>query len=172
MSEENRYVTAAGKYAAKAKAPGNGYFGEAGAKASPFIRIPLIVTEDGEQKGREIVWRGYLTPNAFDKTIQTLVKVFGWDGDIEAVTNGKDPFAGKPCNIVCEEEEYEGKTMVKVKWLNAVASPTLDKTKLAAIAKLSGKAKAVAAATDLDDEVWAPEPSEKKSVEDDDDIPF
>jgi hypothetical protein len=53
MSEENRYVTEAGTFMAKVKMPGNGWFGESGKKKTPFIRIPLLIT-DGPQKGREI----------------------------------------------------------------------------------------------------------------------
>jgi hypothetical protein len=177
MSEENRYVTEAGKYLAVVKSPGNGWFGEAGAKASPFIRIPVKIKQGGEQTGREIVWRGYLTPGAFDNTIKTLTKAFGWDGDIEAVTEGKvDPFTGKECQVVCEEEEYDGKTIIKVRWLNSAqpSGPALDKNKLKAIAQLTKKAKSVAktALEDSDEGVWAPTPSEKSKPEADDDIPF
>jgi len=177
MSEENKYVSTAGKFLAKVKTPPNGWFGEAGTKATPFIRIPLIVTE-GDEKGKEIVWRGYVTPNAFDNTIKTLTKAFGWDGDIEALTAEKsDPFSGKEVQVVCEEEEYEGQTRIKVRWLNPVGggAAKLDKEKLAALAKLTKKAKAVSAqfkAESEDEEVWAPAPSTKNQPEADDDIPF
>lgn len=176
MSEENRYVSKAGKFIAKVKTPPNGWFGEAGAKATPFIRIPLVITE-GEEKDKEIVWRGYVTPNAFDNTIKTLCKAFGWDGDIESLTAEKsDPFSAKQVQVVCEEEEYEGQTRIKVKWLNPLGggAAKLDKDKLSALAKLGKKAKEIAAQVreESDDEVWAPAPSSKKQVEDDDDIPF
>lgn len=177
MSEENRYVSAAGKYLAVVKAPGNGWFGEAGAKASPFIRIPVKIKEDGDQKDREIVWRGYLTAGAFDNTIKTLTKAFGWDGDIEALTEGSvDPFTGKECQVVCEEEEYNGEARIKIRWLNSVlpAGEKLDRDKLKALAKLSKKAKSVAKTTleDSDEEVWAPAPADKSKPEENDDIPF
>ena len=179
MSEENKYVSKAGKFLAKVKTPPNGWFGEAGTKATPFIRIPLVVAE-GEEIGKEIVWRGYVTPNAFENTIKTLTKAFGWDGDIEALTAEKsDPFSGKEVQVVCEEEEYEGQTRIKVRWLNAVGGGAvkLDKEKLANLAKLAKKAKAIAAqvkAESDDEEVWAPAPSTAKNnlVHEDDDIPF
>jgi len=180
MSEENRYVTEVGKFIAVVKTPGNGWFGEAGAKLSPFIRIPLLV-KDGDQTGREIVWRGYITPGAFDNTIKTLTKAFGWDGDIEALTEGTtDPFTGKECSITTEEEEYNGEKRIKVRWLNPTKSaPAMDKAKLKSLAALTKKAKSVArlALEENDEEAWMPEPSKPKAkptpVEDhDDDIPF
>jgi hypothetical protein len=77
---------------------------------------------------------------------------------------------------VCEEEEYDGKTLVKVRWLNSAqpSGPTLDKSKLKAIAQLTKKAKSVAKSTleDSDEEVWAPAPAAKSKPEADDDIPF
>ncbi|MBE2178892.1 MAG: hypothetical protein IAE97_00265 [Chthoniobacterales bacterium] len=120
MSENTntRYVDRAGVYRCRVKAPSNGWYGEAGENKTPYIRIPCIVLDAGDQQGKEIVWQGWLTDAAFDRTVETLCKVFGWDGDMFALTDGQYTFDGLECEIVAESETYQGKPRIKVAWLN------------------------------------------------------
>ena len=101
----------------------NGWFAESGESNTPSIRLNLKVTE-GECKGEEVEYHGWLTEKAMDRTLKTLEEAFGWDGDLEALAKlvSTGPFAGKPCKIVTEMEEYRGKKTVKVKWLNGMES--------------------------------------------------
>lgn len=109
-----------GRYLCRVTAPTNGWFGEAGEKNTPFIRIPLVVTE-GEFEGHEVVYQGWVSDRAVKNTIRNLREVFEWDGDV--ITLAKESstghFIGRACSIVTEEEEYEGKIRVVIKWLNS-----------------------------------------------------
>lgn len=139
-----------GRYICKVKAPNNGWFGEAGENSTPFIRIPLIITEEGDNEGHEVTYQAWITDKSLERTIKTLAEVFGWDGDIEALakqtTTG--PFVGKPCSIVTEEEDYNGKKRVVIKWLNSAdgGGKTMAPDAAMTLAKLlSAKAKEAAA---------------------------
>ena len=151
MSEENtRYVDQAGRYTCVVKKPNNGWFGEAGEKQTPFLRIPCVV-QGGPQAGREITYSAWLSDAAFDRSITTLSEAFGWDGNLVALEGGQFSFAGLQCEISAEAEAYNGETRVKAKWLNPVGGGGGEK--LAAekvsglIARLGSKAKAIAKAT-------------------------
>lgn len=150
MSDSSRYVSGVGSFRCRVKAPGNGWFGEMGENKTPFIRIPLIVLDEGDQEGKEIVWFGWLTDAAFDRTIQTLVKAFpDWDGDMLALRDGTFTFADLECEIVTESETYKGKPRIKVVWLNPLGGGGGDKamesSKLdSLLGKLGRKAKAIA----------------------------
>jgi len=143
------YVDAAGTFVARVKAPGNTWFGESGEKGTPFIRVPLIV-EEGPQAGREIVWQGWLTEAAFDRTVETLAEAFDWDGDLEEMSQGYVPFVDLLCRIVVESEEWEGKTRYRVKWLNPISGgggKALEEAKLNTLLRSMGrKSKALAKA--------------------------
>ena len=164
MSEENRYVNEVGTFTAKVKMPGNGWFGEAGKKKTPFIRIPLLITE-GTQKGREIVWKGYITQGAIAGTVKRLAKAFDWDGDLNKLTLGHEDeddnvFLNKTCQVVVEQEEYEGKTYFKAKWINAIETDSaLPKEKISdLISSLNALSKAAASEAAQEGD----EPSERK----------
>ena len=149
MSEENnKYVNKAGSYLCVVKQPGNGWFGEAGEKQTPFIRIPCKVTEAGDQQGKEIVYTGWLSDAAFDRTIENLCKTFPqWNGDMDALHNRTFSFAGSECEIVAESETYNGETRIKAKWLNNAGGcgKEMDGAKVASlISKMGRKAKAIA----------------------------
>lgn len=146
---DSKYVDRAGDYLCRVKRPGNGWFGEAGDNQTPFIRIPCFVIEDGDQDGNEIVYQGWLSDKAFDRTIETLVKAFpDWDGDLEALQAGEFTFEGLECQIVAESEQYEGKSRVKAKWLNPAGggeAKQMDGAKVASlISRLGRKSKAIA----------------------------
>jgi len=209
---EKKYLSKAGKYMAVVKRPPNGWFGEIGEKKTPFIRLPLIVQENAEmetddQIGKEIVWRGFITEAAVGRTVKALVKAFGWNGDLAALAadqyltafenpdmvtleNGKttdsDPFTGKTCKITCEEEEYDGKTRVVIKWLNpaeAQEPSVMDhgslKSIVAGVAEIAKNAAKEALDEQKTEKPKSSKPApnvrkreEKKTDEDGDEIPF
>jgi hypothetical protein len=146
------YINRAGKYLCRVKPPGQGWYGEQGDKNTPFIRIPLTVDDSAsDQDGMEIVWRGWITPGAFDYTIKTLAKAFPvWDGDLQSLDEGKFSFVGMECEITCESETYNGKTRIVVKWLNPVgggSGKAMDRGKVQGlIAQLGRKSIALAKA--------------------------
>lgn len=179
--EHNRYVTRAGTFLCRVKKPGNGWFGEQGENSTPFIRIPCFVTEDGDQDGKEIIWKGWLTEAAFDRTIGTLCKVFPqWDGDLEALQNDTFSFAGFDCEIVAESKTYNNEKRVEAKWLNAVGGgggKLMDAGKVASlISKLGRKSKAIAKQAGASNPAPAQNrtasPAPGAAVEPNDDIPF
>ena len=182
MSEENsQYVTRAGAYIATVEKPTNGWFGEAGENQTPYIRIPVRVSEqrDGknDQIGRVITWQGWLTDAAFDRTIKALCEAFPeWDGDLESLSRGEFSFAGGECQIVAESENYEGKPRIKAKWLNPVGGggKPMDAAKVSSlVGKLSQRAKAVAKTVRSESGAPAPRSSRPAAPEpEDDDIPF
>lgn len=209
---EKKYLTKAGKYIAVVKRPPNGWFGEVGEKKTPFIRLPLIIqeaqeTETEDQIGTEAVWRGFITEAAVGRTVKALAKAFNWNGDLAALaadqyltafdnpdmvtlekgkTTDSDPFTGKSCRITCEEEEYDGKKRVVIKWLNPSEGQepsVMDQKSLKSI--LAGVAQiAKNAAKEAHDEQKTEKPKgskpapnvhrpeHKKVDEDGDEIPF
>lgn len=72
---------------------------------SEFIQI-TFTTDEHETI---TAWR-YLTPAAFEYTVQNLREVFGIDNDAEKWPSQID---GKRCSIVTEFEQYDGKTASK-----------------------------------------------------------
>lgn len=149
----NKYIEHAGSYECIVEDPGEtGWFGESGEKKTPFIRIPVRVSE-GVDKGKIAVYRAWLSDSAFDNTIRRLKEVFGFDGDLNALFAGKTTFTDLPCNIQTEMETYQGKAMCKVAWLNPPggggggAAP-MEASKLSSLlSRLGPKAKAIAKAT-------------------------
>ena len=95
---EKQYVNAAGRFLAVVKAPGNGWLGETNS-GKQFIRVPLIVTEEGPQKDREVVWQGWLSEAAIGRTTKALDEAFGREWDIRSLAEGRSCFVGKLCRI-------------------------------------------------------------------------
>ena len=120
--KQERYVSAPGKYTAKVKAPGNGWLGTT-KTGTDFIRLPLLIEDEGDQNGREIVWQGWLSEKAAARTAKTLDEAFGREWDISTLGAGTAPWVGKLCRVTIEAEEGEdGKVRLKVKWLNPIGS--------------------------------------------------
>ncbi len=76
----------------------------------------------GEERIR---WTGWLSENALENTMATLVNVLGYSGNDEINEDGtlKDPNVLnwlKEVKLVIEMEEYNGKSRAKVKWVNAL----------------------------------------------------
>ncbi len=161
-----------GTFLRKVLSPSNGWFGEAGQNNTPYIRIPLVVTQKGACEGEETTFQGWLTDSAAKRTIDNLKEVFGWNGDLEelAALTDEGPFVDMPCQIVTEEEEYNNKTRVVIKWLNAPGGggKMMDANKALELARrLGGKSRSAPSAQaqrrpPADPDLDAPE----------DDIPF
>lgn len=65
--------------------------------------------------------------NVFDFCWQNLMSVFGWDGvDLESLNNAD--FSKVKCQIVIGPEEYNGKTSMKIKWLNVFDATPRQRT--------------------------------------------
>jgi len=130
------------------------YFGES-SQGNPCLAIPLEVIE-GEHEGKTITKYLSLVKSegkdgkiTFDRTIETLAEVFGFNGDLEALYQGEISFTGMECRIKTELEEYKGEKQVKVAWLNHVDNTgglkPLDEAKLKSLVRSDNdRAKAVA----------------------------
>lgn len=116
-----------GRHAATATAPELGQ----SEQGSPYIQISFE-TAEGSITG----WL-YLTEKALERTIETLRKVFEFDGNFETVC---DQINGKQCSIVCELEEYQGKERLKVKWINAERASAPINDQAAFLKSLTAKA--------------------------------
>ena len=140
MDKKYKYIEKAGKYICTVKAPGNGWLDQPEGKA-PFIRIPCIVDmPDNDQHGHEAVWYGYLSEKSRERTEETLKKVLNWDGSWdeswEASCDGEEntkpyglnAFIGQKVRLQCDESEWQGKTQIKARWLNPLATKS-DKNK-------------------------------------------
>ena len=110
-------------------------------KGTPFLAL-LCKTDQGE----ELTAYLYLSDAAVERTVKTLREVFAFDNSFESVVQ---QVTGKPCSIVVEAEEYEGKTRMKVKWVNSVGGSSAKPLENSAtlLAQLSAKAKRIPAAT-------------------------
>ena len=65
----------------------------------------------------------WLTDATFARSIETLQKVFGWNGtDLQELADNRTLFTGKRVILVCEEEEYEGERRMKVCFINPISS--------------------------------------------------
>lgn len=111
-------LNSAGTFDCRVEMPATGWFVEIGAKATPCVRIPLVVCE-GPLAGQRATFHAWLTPNAFERTLATLAACFRFDGDFAALAADPHGFAGMKCRVVTEMEEFQGRFQCKVKWLNA-----------------------------------------------------
>jgi hypothetical protein len=115
--QERNYVNAEGKFLGIVKRPGNGWLGME-SSGSEFVRVPVLVTDEGPQKGREIVWKGYLTEKAVERTLKTLNDIFGSDWTMAMLEDQVVEWPGTEVRVTVEGQEYNGETRYKVRWLN------------------------------------------------------
>lgn len=79
------------------------------------VAVLFSITSAGEYAGYQITWYGYLTDAAIDRTLDAL-RLCGWEGDDLNRLTGLDR---NEVEIVIEhEEDLNGKTHAKVKWVN------------------------------------------------------
>lgn len=87
------------------------------------VAVELSVVDEGDFFGERITWYGYFTELTFDRTLESL-RILGWNGDDLSDLSGIDQ---NEAQAVIEEEEYDGKLRLKVKWINAKGGLALQK---------------------------------------------
>jgi len=112
-------IDAEGTYHGVVTEPLYGWLGES-KNETRFIRVPVKIDTEGAQNGKTIHWYGYLTDRTQERTVEALEHCFGIDWNWENIN-----FAGKEVEVVVEQEEYNGKTSYRAKWLN---NPNMDRT--------------------------------------------
>ena len=146
---ENEYLEVAGKFTCVVVEPTGGYLTTRGAKETPAIRLPLLVTE-GPQEGKKITWFGYLTDASVEFTIRAMAEALGFDGDLAALQDGNTNLSGMNLQVVTEWEEWDGEKRLKAKYINSASrqAPKIDEASAASIIdQIGSKAKAIAADT-------------------------
>lgn len=112
------YLKNEGNFEAVAFKPDSGWLAKSKEKGTPSIRIGLRVVNDVADDGKIIFWDGWLSDKAMPVTMRALVEAFNFDGDLSSLVNGGFTFEDLPCAFYAESEEYDGKSRIKVKWLN------------------------------------------------------
>ncbi|MCA1995928.1 MAG: hypothetical protein LDL56_01735 [Armatimonadetes bacterium] len=98
------------------------------ANHTPYAML-LLRTDQGEQTDAFL----YLSEKAFDRSVRTLVEVFGFNGDFETLD---EQLRDKRCAIVAEEEQDDfGRPRVRVRWINPEAPPRADTELLVRLTK-------------------------------------
>jgi len=83
-------------------------------KGTEQVAVEFEITE-GDCKGEHITWFGFFTDQTTDRTIESL-RNCGWQGDDLSDLSG---LGDLEVSLDVGEEEYEGKTHLRVKWVNA-----------------------------------------------------
>jgi hypothetical protein len=115
--------------------------------------------DEGPCQGEQILWHGSFSEKAEKFTIKTL-QTCGWTGiDISTLNEEDMP---ETVSLVIAEDEFNGQTKFKIKWINAmgglaIKSQMTQAQKTAFAQKLKGKLMAVQANL--------PKPKPKKAVE-------
>lgn len=76
---------------------------------------------DGNGEAGSITWFGYFTDGTWQRTLDSL-RYMGWQGDDLGVLDGLDT---NEVELVLDEETYQGKTRVKVQWVNRLQALAL-----------------------------------------------
>lgn len=137
---------------------------------TPFASL-YCTTEDGQHISAYL----YLSEKAFDRSLEALQKL-GFDGDFERL----DQLNGAACSLSVEEEEWNGETRLKVRYINPprAAAPQGLAAMLTARARGGMPAKPVAAtkpaapSRPVPPRAPPPPPSALPGAEEDDDVPF
>lgn len=81
---------------------------------TPFVELSF----ENDQHETLSGWL-YLSEAAFERSVKALRDAFGFDNNFETLPA---QVVNKRCAITTEFEEHEGKTRLKVKWINALRS--------------------------------------------------
>jgi hypothetical protein len=111
-----------GRYVAKAISYD---FEKTKGKGTDYIRA-IFQIQEGECKGRQITWRGYLTDAASERTIAAL-RACGFTGTSDELDE-MPGFGTANVQIVVDQEEYEGKRYNRVKFINRISSKGTQKS--------------------------------------------
>ena len=85
----------------------------------PQVFVLFDVDMDGDIK--QLTWHGYLKSDKSQEITFKALQVLGHMGKVTALIDGPDSGCiaiGTSAQLVCEEEEYELKKFVKIKWVN------------------------------------------------------
>lgn len=111
-------------------------------KGTMGMEVEFQFEEPSKGSKETLRWTGWLSENAIEKTMETLVDVLEFNGDdtVDANSILTNPTAlnyNKKVKLVVELEEYNGKSYPKIKWVNNVGGssfvgvePTVIKSKL------------------------------------------
>jgi hypothetical protein len=97
-----------GKYRARAK---EWVLAEIGANSTPAVSVEFVFSDPALGK---ITWDGWLSDAAADRTLESL-RYCGWEGDDLTELRGLD---ANEVELVIEQEDYQGRSYPKVKWVN------------------------------------------------------
>lgn len=133
-------------------------------KGTPFLAI-YGVCEDG----RHITSYTYFSDAAFERGVETMQAAFKVSGQMES---WPEQIKGQQYRAVVEEDHYDGKTRMKVAWINSISAavqPPKDAkgmfARMNALLRASGKAAPAKSVTQR------PNVRNSAPVEDDD-VPF
>lgn len=142
----------AGKYRARATEAALGF--TATGKEQVAIAFEIL---DGEFTGQTITWYGYFSELAAKRTMESL-RLCGWKTD--DVSN-LDGVTTNEVEIVVAEEEYNGQTVTKVKWINAPSAGIAMKNRMDAgsAASFAQRMKAMAVQSRMNGGAVTPAPS-------------
>lgn len=139
----------AGTYTAIAKRTSLGF---AESTHNEQIGIAFEITTPGPDQGRVIVWRSTFTPDTTARAIESL-RNCGWTGDdlsVFCAAEDVSQLLPDEVEIVVEPKEYNGKTMLSVRWVNRIGSGKIFKLDMDAkdakafAARMKGACKAIA----------------------------
>jgi hypothetical protein len=151
------------KVIAKAK---RGQLGESKEKKTP--RVEVLFEFYADDAAHTIRWDGYLTDGALDRTLEAL-RTCGWAGDDLSDLAGIDT---NEVELVIEQEEYEGKTYDRVKWVNAIGGGGFSSLEPAAQKTLAAQLKSKVRAFDAAKGVKTPTPTKTAAKPVEPDVPF
>jgi hypothetical protein len=77
------------------------------------VAVMFTITQ-GDAKGRTISWDGYFSDGAVVRTLESL-RHCGWTGETLGDLSG---IGDVEVDLVIDDEEYNGKTYDRVKWIN------------------------------------------------------
>lgn len=161
--------TRAGRYKAVVVSGG---MSESGKNNIPTVTLKLDLVQEWRNNAWEpcqdlqITYWGRLQKNdgsLMKRTLENLMETFGWNGrDFEFFY---DAVNGLGCQCTLENNTYEGKTTLRVEWINPENSSgggakTLPKSELSKLNdKLSAKLRAATAGTAIPPKPASPKPS-------------
>lgn len=134
-----------GRYRARAL---QGEFGYSPNKGTEQVVVEFELLDE-QWRSERVTWIGYFTGNTTERTLEAL-RFCGWTGDdvtdLTGLGNGE-------VSLVIDHEEYDGKLMAKVQWVNkggllAMKAPMSPDQKKAFAAKMRGAAVKSRAAVD------------------------
>jgi len=123
------------------------------------VAVTFEVNEESEFNGDQITWFGFFTDATSERTVQAL-RACGWEGDDLENLAG---FDANEVELVVGHEQYQGKTVAKVQWVNKPGNRVVLKHKMtdAQRAELSARMKGLVIATNAKGASAPPAPGAK-----------